>query len=516
MNKKVLAVFITLLLAKTYAQTTNEKVIVINSGKFEFSQPFDDYVTVGVYNPFTKLYKTIDTIASQSAQGILVDGKSGFVISENVITKYDFKTEQRIQTGTFHGVSPKSLAVSNNKLLVGNWYGKIDSGLYIYNATTLALEHVVAEISKEVKAILIIGDTAFVAQNISGTIDNCAPYGCYNDTIGQISLVRVSTGAFIGTVSLGTESAGINSIFKYGNSILTVNAQSNSISKYNLANQTYTNHTISGDLENGIALVNNELYANIDGNVGVINVQIDQVTSSNLTPIDYPTATVYDHIQGKFYQSVTDFSSYGSLVASKQNIVLDSVKVGISPEALGLYYTENNKPVATYDYVLVRYDKDTLIDVLINDIDSTFAPISVSYLSAPLIFGAEVSVDSATGKVHYVPALGLEANDEITYIVCDVTQLCDTAKIFIQVSGITAINESRFENITLYPNPFNDNINFEGITEKTIISVLNTNGAVMINSKGTSRINTEKLASGIYFIKVEQSGQLKTSKVIKE
>jgi hypothetical protein len=164
----------------------------------------------------------------------------------------------------------------------------------------------------------------------------------------------------------------------------------------------------------------------------------------------------------------------------------------------------------------VRYDKDTLIDVLINDIDSTFAPISVSYLSAPLIFGAEVSVDSATGKVHYVPALGLEANDEITYVVCDVTQLCDTAKIFIQVSGITAINESRFENITLYPNPFNDNINFEGITENTMISVLNTNGAVMINSKGTSRINTEKLASGIYFIKVEQSGQLKTSKVIKE
>jgi len=46
--------------------------------------------------------------------------------------------------------------------------------------------------------------------------------------------------------------------------------------------------------------------------------------------------------------------------------------------------------------------------------------------------------------------------------------------------------------------------------------VLNTNGAVIINSKGTNRINTEQLASGIYFIKVEQSGQLKTSKMIKE
>jgi hypothetical protein len=516
MNKKLLAVFITLLFAQTFAQSANEKVIVVNSGKFEFAQPFDDYVTVGVYNPFTKQYKTIDTIASQSAQGVLVDGKSGFVISENVITKYDFKTEQRIQTGTFHGVSPKSLAVSNNKLLIGNWYGKTDSSLYIYNATTLALEHVVAEITKEVKAILIIGDTAFVAQNISGTIDNCAPYGCYNDTIGQISLVRVSTGAFIGTVSLETESAGINSIFKHGNSILTVNAQANSISKYNPANNTFTNHAISGDLEKGIVIVNNELYVNIDGNIGIFNVQSNQVTSSNLTPIDYPTATVYDHIHGKFYQSVTDYSSYGSLIASKQNIVLDSAKVGISPEALGLYYTENNKPVATDDFVLVRYDKDTLIDVLANDIDSNFAPLSVTYLSAHLIFGAEVSVDSATGKVHYIPALGVEANDEITYIVCDVAQLCDTAKIFIQVAGVTAINESSFENIALYPNPFNSNINFEGINENAVISVLNINGAVMLNAKGTKSINTEQLASGIYFIRVEQNSVFKISKMIKE
>ncbi len=507
-----------LLIAKSFAQTANEKVIVVNSGKFESTAPFQDYVTVGVYNPFSKQYKTIDTLLSQSAQGVLVDGKSGFVIAENKIAKYDFKTEQKIQTGTYQGVSPKSLAVSGNKLFVGNWYGQNDSCLYIYDATTLILQQVVPQITKEVKDILIVGDTAYIAQNIKGTIDYCSPYGCYNDTIGQLALVRVSTGAYIGTINMGTAAAGIGSLYRNGSYIVTVNAQANSVSQFNVATQTFTTFSVPGDLGKGIAFINGEIFSELDGNVGKISLQTNLVTSSNLAPISYPLATVYDSNLGKFYQSVSDYASYGSVVASKQNTILDSINVGISPEALGLYYSANNAPVAVNDLVIVRYDTDTLIDVTDNDIDSNFKPLTVTYVSTPLIFGAQISVDSTTGKIHYTPATGIEADDQITYIVCDGAQLCDTAILYIKVKGVTAIADIDIENVRVYPNPFRDYMSISGINTNTTVSMLSIDGLVIMSEEITSEkiITTSQLPSGVYFIQLSNAKQVKVIKAIKE
>jgi hypothetical protein len=257
--------------ASIFAQSLNEKVIVVNSGLFEFALPFSDNVTVGSFNPYTKQYSVFDTINSQSAQGILVDGDNGYIIAENNIVKYNLKTETKTVSGTYLGASPRSLAISGNTLLVGNWYGQADSFLYAYNATTLLPLYAVKQIDQEAKSILVVGDTAYISQNTKGTIDQCGGFGCFDDSIGSVSLVQISTGTYLGNIVLGEVAAGINQLYKYGNKIVCVNTKANSISIFDIASQTATTTALIGRLEKGIGVFDtNKLHLVYDTKAAIL------------------------------------------------------------------------------------------------------------------------------------------------------------------------------------------------------------------------------------------------------
>ncbi len=507
--------------ASIFAQSLNEKVIVVNSGLFEFAPPFTDNVTVGSYNPYSKVYHVFDTINSQSAQNIIVDGDNGYVIAETNIVKYNLKTETKTVSGTYLGASPRSLAISGNTLMVGNWYGQVDSFLYAYNASTLLPLYTVKEIDKEVKSILVVGDTAYLAQNTKGTIDQCGGFGCFNDSIGSISLVKISTGTFLGNVVLGEVAAGISELFRYDNKIVSVNTEANSISIFDITTQTVTTTNLLGDVTKGIGIFNtNNLHLVYDAKAAIFDLTTLQITTSDLSILASPVSIAYDPMAARYFQTKTDYSSYGSLVSNiSPSSSQDSISVGISPEHIALFYSVNEAPIALNDSFLFTYQTDTLLAVLANDSDATFAPVKIAWVSASTVIGAVISLDSTTQKIHYIPAAGIETVDEFSYAICDLAGACDTALVQIRIVGVTSVDNIASEKLKVYPNPFTDLITLVGTNNTTKVEVFDlmgrSYGKYNINENGTLNLTT--LSPAVYVLKVHYSnGQDSVVRVSKQ
>lgn len=90
------------------------------------------------------------------------------------------------------------------------------------------------------------------------------------------------------------------------------------------------------------------------------------------------------------------------------------------------------------------------------------------------------------------------------------------------LDGNVSVNDILINNISIYPNPFSQNINVELRGNKIIksIELLNSLGQTVINKKVYSfeeAINTESLPNGVYLLKVTSSlGETGIRKVIKQ
>ncbi len=82
-------------------------------------------------------------------------------------------------------------------------------------------------------------------------------------------------------------------------------------------------------------------------------------------------------------------------------------------------------------------------------------------------------------------------------------------------SGIS--NDLGKKTISVYPNPFENEINIKlNSTNDFSVEILNTLGENVFYAHGQSKVNTSKLANGIYFIRVKQDNDLFMQKIIKQ
>lgn len=169
--------------------TLPKELLILNGG--QYGNPQEDITLIG-YNPFTGATRISDTIRSQSIQALLVEGNFAYIAAEDSLVKISLTDFTRVAQTRFPGASTYSLALYNNQLLVGNWYGQADSNLYVFDKTDLTLDYVVPQIEQGVKGIAIIGDTAYLAQNLNDAN--------YSDSAGYLSLVYLPTGTFIKNV----------------------------------------------------------------------------------------------------------------------------------------------------------------------------------------------------------------------------------------------------------------------------------------------------------------------------
>jgi hypothetical protein len=224
---------------------------------------------------------------------------------------------------------------------------------------------------------------------------------------------------------------------------------------------------------------------------------------------------------GKFYQSTNAYSSAGKLYTSKAGILQDSLTVGISPEALGLYYSTNVAPIVMNDTVNVFYNQDTLIDVLYNDFDTTFAPLSVTITSPPQLLGAIAVVDIATQKILYTPAVGVVASDVVNYQACDAAGACAAGVLYLNVRGITNTGIENVEAVAIkcYPNPTENVLHLTADKVMDKITLTDLSGRVVeekLVETNETEINTAALSSGVYLLSISINGQWFHQRIVRK
>jgi hypothetical protein len=211
--------------------------VIVNGGLFGGS----DFANVAIFDPYTGLYTTVDTIYTTSVQHATLEreivGTSEFalyVAAADSIVKYELNAANgatRLAANAFGSVSTLRIATTPNEVLVGNWYGSSDNNLRFFDKTTLAYVDSVAEISKGTQDILIVGDTAYIGQNTNDFSSN------FQDTVGYLAVVRISTRQWLYNDTLNASGFDLGRMVRLGDSIISVNPKSNTISYYNFRNR---------------------------------------------------------------------------------------------------------------------------------------------------------------------------------------------------------------------------------------------------------------------------------------
>ncbi|MGB3618001.1 MAG: T9SS type A sorting domain-containing protein [Catalinimonas sp.] len=333
-NRLLLLCLFLLSAAALRAQSTVlRQVIVLNGGAFGT----DFTAVVGTYDPETSSADTLDRIGTTSIQNLLVRGDDLYVLAADSIVRYDLATRTRVAATAFGGVSTLSAAYypAGDQLLVGNWFGRTDSSLYVYDAQTLALDYVVAEIGPNVADIMVVGDSAYVAQNQTSS--------SFSDTAGTLAVVDLAERTFVRSVALANEGNNVSRVYLRGDSLLVVGADG--LGYYRPATGSYTHHPLAAPIVTTygsvMQLVGDTLFA-IDAattTIGALRADDGAVIEAAIVDTTL-SRFVYDTLAGRFYVTYSDFvtRTHEGYVYDRTGDFLRVMPVGISPEALALDY----------------------------------------------------------------------------------------------------------------------------------------------------------------------------------
>lgn len=319
-----------------------QKVILVNGGKYGNNA---ENVSVVSYDISTKVYNTIDSIGSQSVQDLLIDGNTAFVAAQDSIVKYDLITQTRVAAAKFYGLSTKSLAVYNNYLIVGNFYGKSSHNLYIYDRNNLALIDSIAQITKGASDILVIDSLAYIVQNYTTA--------SYTDSAGYLSIVNLNTLSFHQNVTFNNNGEDLGFLLYRKSDASIVGINSNSVSTFNLnttATATITlPYNISSNIHNS-SLKGDTLFLKINNKIGAVNFNTFNLIDSNIVNYN-PIAFVYDTLANQFYTTKSDFFSYSEgKIFSRNGLFTDTLIVASAPELISIYYDNTTSLLSDYKF----------------------------------------------------------------------------------------------------------------------------------------------------------------------
>lgn len=161
---------------------------------------------------------------------------------------------------------------------------------------------------------------------------------------------------------------------------------------------------------------------------------------------------------------------------------------------------ENLPPTASNDIATTPVDNPVVIDVLDNDTDPNNDLLTVTdIISGPSNGTAVINPDNE--NITYTPGAGFDGCDTLTYVVCDPSELCDTAIVLISV-GDTVCNVPPIAVSDTITTSINSNVIISVLDNDTdpdgnIISVTPAsepaNGSVMLMPLGDGLIYTPAL-----------------------
>jgi hypothetical protein len=160
---------------------------------------------------------------------------------------------------------------------------------------------------------------------------------------------------------------------------------------------------------------------------------------------------------------------------------------------------------------------------------NTLTPNIIANTSSSLICVGQTATLSALGGISYTwnpgsisgSSISITPSVNTTYTVTGLLNGCtNKSTININASPCTTINKNNFQqkNISIYPNPSNNNIQVNSEADFNRIEIVNNLGQLIISQANAAEVSVKDLTNGIYFIHLfdAQNKLLATKKFIKE
>jgi hypothetical protein len=493
---------------QVFAQDAINQVIVVNGG--QFGNP-NEQTNIASFNPTTQEYVVFDTIPTNSAQHVVIEGDFAYVAAQNYIVKYDLDTYERVAIVAFPGISAHQIALSENYVWATNYYAQTANNLYVFNKSDLTIVDTIAEILSSGGTMVIFGESLFISQNEKGAVDACAPFGCYNDTSGYLAEIDINTRAFIQNHTLNNNGNEAGRLVATDLAILSLNAASNSITAFNPIDGSSFTTTFEGDIQtsnykNEAFVIDNKVISMFNNGIGLLSADLDSATMLVDTT---STSFAFDFLNDEFYITSTDYFSYNDLYNFNGTGDFNyELPIGFAPEAIAIHY--NNSPIGT-NYAAIS--EDTVI-ILINDIaqDVDGDAISGSSIVNAPVNGSVTFLDN--GNLMY-RSFSVGSGDFFRVEICDdkLNPLCTF--INVTISDVTTTISDVFREVSIYPNPAVNQLSIQNEIPNTAYSIYNAQGKVMLNTTSNS-INVQDFPVGNYFIRMQLEQNFKTISFIKQ
>ena len=313
------------------------QVISVNGGKSE-SPPYTDFVTVQSYNPTTQVVTVFDTIYTQSAQDVVINGNLAYVAAQDSIILYNINNYERIAAIADSGLS--KLAVYKNRLVVSKKFPVTRFFIEILDASNLALISRIPDIPGDCGGITSALDTVFVSVN-----------GGAFATEGKLAVINTANWTLARILNFGPDAVGSWMPYAYGGKVFNINKTPfgapnvGSISVYDIYNHYTINKVMSVKIGDGIGMQDNVLYLKMNEGIGSFNMSTIEIIDTAI--VDDPGSSNHIYILGGAVDNVNDYMylNVGNQLSFGVGVVAtltgDSVTVfqeGINNVAIALDY----------------------------------------------------------------------------------------------------------------------------------------------------------------------------------
>ncbi len=247
-------------------------------------------------------------------------------------------------------------------------------------------------------------------------------------------------------------------------------------------------------------------------------------------------------------QIVKTFPIKNELLFKTDNCLNEAQKIVAKPFDSKHYFSLNNKSSFTTDTDSIAYSKfnkginqifvksiDTndciLLDsILINHIDNSFT-LNKNYklncggnvdIRIPNSMKSVLWSDSTTSFLHNFKNQLPYKNDTLSYYVSSIDSFgCRYLNYFdvIYNCQTNSINQNYFSEKVLYPNPFSDLLYIQFVNSlPKFISIHSQQGNLVYSRNSildSEELKLDYLASGVYFLTIEEEGNIYTQKIVK-